>query len=64
MSSWVKAHRKAISGYLAALGGICAVVAQHQEWGAVATWAGIAVLVLGAAGVHAVPNAPKPPPTA
>jgi len=59
VTAWVSAHRKAISGYLGALGGIPVIITQHQKMGSVATWAGIAVMLLGAIGVHAVPNAMK-----
>jgi hypothetical protein len=54
---WIAVHRKAILGALAALGGICSVIAVHAEWGQIAQWAGIAVAVLSAAGVYRVPNA-------
>lgn len=58
MKAWFAAHRKAVSGALAALGGILAVIAAHQEWGQWAQYAGIGVAILGAAGVYQVRNAP------
>ena len=56
MTAWVKTHRKAILGYLAALGAVCSFVATHQEWGAVAQWAGLIVAVLSGAGVMHIRN--------
>lgn len=65
MSTWIAGHRKAIAGFLSALGGVLAVIASHQEWGTWAQYAGIGVAVLGAAGVYRVPNtAPRPAPSA
>jgi len=62
MGAWIAAHRKAIAGAVAALGGILAFIAAHQEWGTVAQYAAIAVAILGAAGVYRVPNAPAAAP--
>ena len=61
MTAWAAGHRKAIAGAISALGGILAFIAAHQEWGTIAQYAGIAVAVLGAAGVYRVPNATPAP---
>jgi hypothetical protein len=55
--SWVAAHRKGIAGFVAGAGGVLAFLAANQQLGAVAQYAGLALAVLGAAGVYRVPNA-------
>jgi len=60
--AWVAAHRKAIAGGVAALGGILTFLAAQQSLGDVAKYAGLALAVLGAAGVYRIPNQPGPGP--
>jgi hypothetical protein len=58
--AWVAAHRKGILGYLAALGGICTIVASLTDLGPVAKYAGVIVAVLAGLGVYHTPNQPGP----
>lgn len=54
--TWVAAHRKAIAGAVSAVGGVLAFLAANQQLGKVAQYSGLALAVLGAAGVYRVPN--------